>query len=104
MYLSDLANHIDRESGGELPLVVIIDDISDAAAVTELVNAALTCKYHKWWVTSPSSAAPLDSLVTKWFCKHIILSFLFPPSPYIIGTTNQPVKMTSNHGLHLSFR
>lgn len=25
-------------------------------------------------------------------------------SPYIIGTTNQPVKMTPNHGLHLSFR
>lgn len=48
LYLSDLANQIDRESGGELPLVVIIDDISDAGAVTELVNGALTCKYHKW--------------------------------------------------------
>ncbi|XP_044065649.1 neuron navigator 1-like isoform X3 [Siniperca chuatsi] len=72
LYLSDLANQIDRESGGEMPLVVIIDDISDSAAITELVNGALTCKYHK--------------------------------CPYIIGTTNQPVKMTSNHGLHLSFR
>uniref|UniRef100_A0A669BRK6 Neuron navigator 1 n=1 Tax=Oreochromis niloticus TaxID=8128 RepID=A0A669BRK6_ORENI len=72
LYLSNLANQIDRECGGELPLVVIIDDISDSAAITELVNGALTCKYHK--------------------------------CPYIIGTTNQPVKMTSNHGLHLSFR
>uniref|UniRef100_A0A3Q4HMJ3 AAA+ ATPase domain-containing protein n=1 Tax=Neolamprologus brichardi TaxID=32507 RepID=A0A3Q4HMJ3_NEOBR len=72
LYLSDLANQIDRECGGELPLVVIIDDISDSAAITELVNGALTCKYHK--------------------------------CPYIIGTTNQPVKMSSNHGLHLSFR
>ncbi|XP_069544024.1 neuron navigator 1 [Brachyistius frenatus] len=72
LYLSDLANQIDRESGGELPLVVIIDDISDTAAITELVNGALTCKYHK--------------------------------CPYVIGTTNQPVKMTSTHGLHLSFR
>ncbi|XP_040050418.2 neuron navigator 1 isoform X2 [Gasterosteus aculeatus] len=72
LYLSDLANQIDRETGGELPLVVIIDDISDPAAITELVNGALTCKYHK--------------------------------CPYIIGTTNQPVKMSSNHGLHLSFR
>ncbi|XP_028438067.1 neuron navigator 1 isoform X4 [Perca flavescens] len=72
LYLSDLANQIDRDSGGELPLVVIIDDISDSAATTELVNGALTCKYHK--------------------------------CPYIIGTTNQPVKMTSNHSLHLSFR
>ncbi|KAM9350602.1 neuron navigator 1 [Symphorus nematophorus] len=72
LYLSDLANQIDRESGGELPLVVIIDDISDSAAITELVNGALTCKYHK--------------------------------CPYIIGTTNQAVKMSSNHGLHLSFR
>lgn len=25
-------------------------------------------------------------------------------SPYIIGTSNQPVKMIANHGLHLSFR
>ncbi|XP_056278737.1 neuron navigator 1-like isoform X2 [Pseudoliparis swirei] len=72
LYLSDLANQIDRESGGELPLVVIIDDISDSPAITELVNGALTCKYHK--------------------------------CPYIIGTTNQPVKMSSNHSLHLSFR
>ncbi|XP_057717558.1 neuron navigator 1-like isoform X2 [Corythoichthys intestinalis] len=72
LYLSDLANRIDRESSGDLPLVVIIDDISDAAATTELINGALTCKYHK--------------------------------CPYIIGTTNQSVKMSSNHGLHLSFR
>ncbi|XP_051914597.1 neuron navigator 1 isoform X2 [Hippocampus zosterae] len=72
LYLSNLANKIDRQSGGELPLVVIIDDISDGAAITELINGALTCKYHK--------------------------------CPYIIGTTNQPVKMSSNHGLHLSFR
>ncbi|XP_029361562.1 neuron navigator 1 isoform X2 [Echeneis naucrates] len=72
LYLSNMAHQIDRDSGGELPLVVIIDDISDPAAITELVNGALTCKYHK--------------------------------CPYIIGTTNQPVKMTSNHGLHLSFR
>lgn len=48
LYLSDLANQIDRESGGEVPLVVIIDDISDPGAVTELINGALTCKYHKW--------------------------------------------------------
>ncbi|XP_010764976.1 neuron navigator 1 isoform X2 [Notothenia coriiceps] len=72
LYLSELANQIDRETVGELPLVVIIDDISDPASLTELVNGALTCKYHK--------------------------------CPYIIGTTNQPAKMTSNHSLHLSFR
>lgn len=48
LYLSDVANQIDRESAGELPLVVIIDDIHDPAAITELVNGALTCKYHKW--------------------------------------------------------
>ncbi|KAJ8395368.1 hypothetical protein AAFF_G00033530 [Aldrovandia affinis] len=73
LYLSNLANQIDREtSTGDVPLVVILDDISDASSISELVNGALTCKYHK--------------------------------CPYIIGTTNQPVKMTPNHGLHLSFR
>ncbi|XP_036388972.1 neuron navigator 1-like isoform X2 [Megalops cyprinoides] len=73
LYLSNLANQIDRETGtGDVPLVVILDDLSDAASISDLVNGALTCKYHK--------------------------------CPYIIGTTNQPVKMTSNHGLHLSFR
>ncbi|KAM4609793.1 neuron navigator 1-like [Polymixia lowei] len=72
LYLSNMANQIDRENAGDLPLVVILDDISDATATSELVNGALTCKYHK--------------------------------CPYIIGTTNQPVKMSSNHGLHLSFR
>ncbi|XP_024914903.1 neuron navigator 1-like isoform X4 [Cynoglossus semilaevis] len=72
LYLTNVANHIDQDNGGELPLVVIVDDINDPAGVTEMVNAALTCKYHK--------------------------------SPYIIGTTNQPVKMTSNNGLHMSFR
>ncbi|XP_045079850.1 neuron navigator 1 isoform X8 [Coregonus clupeaformis] len=73
LYLSNLANQIDREtSTAEIPLVVILDDIHDATSISELVNGALTCKYHK--------------------------------CPYIIGTTNQPVKMTPNHGLHLSFR
>ncbi|XP_051986405.1 neuron navigator 1-like isoform X1 [Xyrauchen texanus] len=73
LYLSNLANQIDRESNtAEIPLVVILDDVHDAASISELVNGALTCKYHK--------------------------------CPYIIGTTNQPVKMTPNHGLHLSFR
>ncbi|XP_072540932.1 neuron navigator 1 isoform X2 [Salminus brasiliensis] len=73
LYLSNLANQIDREtSTSEIPLVVILDDLHDAASISELVNGALTCKYHK--------------------------------CPYIIGTTNQPVKMTTNHSLHLSFR
>ncbi|XP_016141321.1 neuron navigator 1 [Sinocyclocheilus grahami] len=73
LYLADLANQIDRESStAEIPLVVILDDVHDATSLSELVNGALTCKYHK--------------------------------CPYIIGTTNQPVKMTPNHGLHLSFR
>ncbi|KAF7669916.1 hypothetical protein LDENG_00110540 [Lucifuga dentata] len=73
LYLSNLANQIDRETGAsEIPLVVIVDDIHDTASISELVNGALTCKYHK--------------------------------CPYIIGTSNQPVKMIANHGLHLSFR
>uniref|UniRef100_A0A3Q3WPW3 Neuron navigator 1 n=1 Tax=Mola mola TaxID=94237 RepID=A0A3Q3WPW3_MOLML len=73
LYLSNLANQIDREtSASEIPLVVILDDIHDTASISELVNGALTCKYHK--------------------------------CPYIIGTSNQPVKMSANHGLHLSFR
>ncbi|XP_036871060.2 neuron navigator 1 isoform X2 [Manis javanica] len=73
LYLSNLANQIDRETGiGDVPLVVLLDDLSEAGSISELVNGALTCKYHK--------------------------------CPYIIGTTNQPVKMTPNHGLHLSFR
>ncbi|KAM4587962.1 neuron navigator 1 isoform 1-T1 [Odontesthes bonariensis] len=73
LYLSNLANQIDREtSTSEIPLVVILDDIHDPGSISELVNGALTCKYHK--------------------------------CPYIIGTSNQPVKMTANHSLHLSFR
>ncbi|XP_074833605.1 neuron navigator 1 isoform X1 [Carettochelys insculpta] len=73
LYLSNLANQIDRETGiGDVPLVILLDDLSEAGSISELVNGALTCKYHK--------------------------------CPYIIGTTNQPVKMSPNHGLHLSFR
>lgn len=73
LYLSNLSNQIDRETGtGDVPLVIILDDLAEAGSNTELVNGALTCKYHK--------------------------------CPYIIGTTNQPVKMTPNHSLHLSFR
>ncbi|KAM6947813.1 neuron navigator 1 isoform 2-T2 [Lycodopsis pacificus] len=73
LHLSNLANQIDREtSTSETPLVVILDDVHGPASISELVNGALTCKYHK--------------------------------CPYIIGTSNQPVKMIANHGLHLSFR
>lgn len=73
LYLSNLANQIDRETGPcDVPLVILLDDVSEGGAISELVNGALTCKYHK--------------------------------CPYIIGTTNQPVKQSPNHGLHLSFR
>nr|XP_014343598.1 PREDICTED: neuron navigator 1 isoform X3 [Latimeria chalumnae] len=73
LYLSNLANQIDRETGtGDVPLVIILDDLNEPGSISDLVNGALTCKYHK--------------------------------CPYIIGTTNQSVKMTPNHGLHLSFR
>ena len=49
LYLSNLANQIDRDtSASEIPLVVILDDINDPASISELVNGALTCKYHKW--------------------------------------------------------
>jgi len=49
LYLSNLANQIDRESStSEIPLVVILDDIHDPVSISELVNGALTCKYHKW--------------------------------------------------------
>ncbi|XP_071993333.1 neuron navigator 1 isoform X2 [Engystomops pustulosus] len=73
LYLSNLANQIDRETGPcDVPLVILLDDVSEGGAISELVNGALTCKYHK--------------------------------CPYIIGTTNQPVKMSPNHGLHISFR
>lgn len=49
LYLSNLANQIDREtSTSEVPLVVILDDIHDMPSISELVNGALTCKYHKW--------------------------------------------------------
>uniref|UniRef100_A0A673J4T7 Neuron navigator 1-like n=1 Tax=Sinocyclocheilus rhinocerous TaxID=307959 RepID=A0A673J4T7_9TELE len=48
LYLANLANQIDRESStAEIPLVVILDDVHDATSLSELVNGALTCKYHK---------------------------------------------------------
>ncbi|MEE6493082.1 hypothetical protein FKM82_016728 [Ascaphus truei] len=73
LYMSNLANQIDRDTGPcEVPLVILLDDVSEGGTISELVNGALTCKYHK--------------------------------CPYIIGTTNQPVKTSPNHGLHLSFR
>lgn len=102
LYLSDVANKIDRDSGVEQPLVVIIDDISDPAAISELVNGALTCKYHKWWVSDNLNSLLIETL-RDFLCVKMCIVFLWF-SPYIIGTTNQPVKMLSNHGLHLSFR
>ncbi|XP_075709735.1 neuron navigator 1 isoform X5 [Rhinoderma darwinii] len=73
LYLSNLANQIDRDAGTcDIPLVILLDDVSEGEAISDLINGALICKYHK--------------------------------CPYIIGTTNQPVKMSPNHGLHISFR
>lgn len=48
--------------------------------------------------------APHQVRGRKQVLKRGYLHLLFSHSPYIIGTTNQPVKMTPNHGLHLSFR
>lgn len=49
LYLSNLANQIDRETGtADVPLVILLDDLSEAGSISELINGALTCKYHKW--------------------------------------------------------
>lgn len=46
------------------------------------------------------------ALLKVWFkfSKPLIVFAIFVYSPYIIGTSNQPIKMIANHGLHLSFR
>lgn len=31
---------------------MILDDIHDPASISELVNGALTCKYHKWYAAT----------------------------------------------------
>lgn len=51
LYLSNLANQIDRETGIDVPLVILLDDLNEPGSISELVNGALTCKYHKWWET-----------------------------------------------------
>ncbi|CAJ0940503.1 unnamed protein product, partial [Ranitomeya imitator] len=49
LYLSNLANQIDRETGPcDVPLVILLDDVTEGGSISELVNGALTCKYHKW--------------------------------------------------------
>lgn len=75
---------------------MILDDIHDTASLSELVNGALTCKYHKWSVNNMKTFT--------WIAPKSKSTSLCCFSPYIIGTSNQPVKMTANHGLHLSFR
>uniref|UniRef100_A0A8C5JF38 Neuron navigator 1 n=1 Tax=Junco hyemalis TaxID=40217 RepID=A0A8C5JF38_JUNHY len=47
LYLSNLANQIDRETGtADVPLVILLDDLSEAGSISELVNGALTLQPH----------------------------------------------------------
>ena len=68
LYLSNLANQIDREtSTSEIPLVIILDDINDPISISELVNGALTCKYHKWYVPL---RPPIQHIHNTWPCDE----------------------------------
>ncbi|KAG7262416.1 hypothetical protein CRUP_032193, partial [Coryphaenoides rupestris] len=73
LYLSNLANQIDREtSTSEIPLVIILDDINDAISISELVNGALTCKYHKWMVTFSNNVEPANGFLVRYLHRKLM--------------------------------
>lgn len=70
LYLSNLANQIDRESSvSEIPLVVILDDIHAPGSLSELVNGALTCKYHKWCAPLTQTESSHTSIYVITYCN-----------------------------------
>ncbi|MEJ1270102.1 hypothetical protein NN561_000923 [Cricetulus griseus] len=75
LYLSNLANQIDRETGiGDVPLVILLDDLSEAGSISELVNGALTCKYHKWMLTFSNNVEPANGFLVRYLRRKLVES------------------------------
>lgn len=48
-YLSNLADQCASEnSAGDMPLVIILDNLHHVSSLGEIFNGLLTCKDHKW--------------------------------------------------------
>ncbi|OXB72283.1 UNVERIFIED_CONTAM: hypothetical protein H355_003816 [Colinus virginianus] len=75
LYLSNLANQIDRETGtADVPLVILLDDLSEAGSISELVNGALTCKYHKWMLTFSNNVEPANGFLVRYLRRKLLES------------------------------
>uniref|UniRef100_A0A4W3GU15 Neuron navigator 1 n=1 Tax=Callorhinchus milii TaxID=7868 RepID=A0A4W3GU15_CALMI len=75
LYLSNLANQIDREtSTGNVPLIIILDDLSDAGPLSELVNGALTSAYPPLLVPFSNNAEPANGFLNRYLQRKLIES------------------------------
>ncbi|KAG9485344.1 hypothetical protein GDO78_008431 [Eleutherodactylus coqui] len=75
LYLSNLANQIDRETGPcDVPLVILLDDVSEGGGISELVNGALTCKYHKWMLTFSNNVEPANGFLGRYLRRKLLES------------------------------
>ncbi|KAB1258651.1 Neuron navigator 1 [Camelus dromedarius] len=75
LYLSNLANQLDRDTGvGDVPLVILLDDLSEAGSISELVNGALTCKYHKWMLTFSNNVEPANGFLVRYLRRKLLES------------------------------
>ncbi|KAK2526431.1 Nav1 [Columba guinea] len=66
---------IDRETGtADVPLVILLDDLSEAGSISELVNGALTCKYHKWMLTFSNNVEPANGFLVRYLRRKLLES------------------------------
>ncbi|PKK22923.1 hypothetical protein A306_00000073, partial [Columba livia] len=62
---------IDRETGtADVPLVILLDDLSEAGSISELVNGALTCKM----LTFSNNVEPANGFLVRYLRRKLLES------------------------------
>uniref|UniRef100_A0A8C4YIA0 Neuron navigator 1 n=1 Tax=Gopherus evgoodei TaxID=1825980 RepID=A0A8C4YIA0_9SAUR len=74
----------DRPGDGhrDVPLVILLDDLSEAGSISELVNGALTCKYHKCaelslsprMLTFSNNVEPANGFLVRYLRRKLLES------------------------------
>ncbi len=74
-YLANIADQCESTKAGELPAVIILDNLHHVTSLGEVFNGFLTVKYQKWSVLSTILLLPLLSKCS--FVPKVGYDFVF---------------------------
>ncbi|KAI4897102.1 hypothetical protein NFI96_001352 [Prochilodus magdalenae] len=72
-YLSNLTDQCNSSTQtGDLPLVIILDNLHHVGSLGEIFNGLLNCKRHRWWVLCANHTEPVKGFLGRFLRRKLL--------------------------------